>query len=1030
MDQATFSLVSAMYAKVIIARYAGLLLGERLKKGFFVITLSLLLIGISTFAIGTQLVETEVIRWTESYYLLEDSGANADLNDVFQCPISQRVGWNLSISPVLAEEWYDLLLVDDDSAELIVGLDEISLARCSELMELIRSSGGELVNTVPMNGCIHAVVADIPLGAVSAFALKALATGLPKFVEPNVRFQADLIPDDPGWPMQWGSRAIEADFAWNTTVGDSSFIVAVIDSGIDLDHEDLALHIVPRGFDWVNNDADPTDDNGHGTHCAGIIAAVLDNSIGIAGLAQVKLLAEKVLDSDGSGSADSVANAIIHAVNQGANILSVSLGSYAKSTLIYEAIRYADAHDVLIIGSAGNDASRCYRWPAAYEEVIGVTATGESDEPAEFTNFGDWIDVAAPGVNIYSTWKNNGYRNASGTSMSVPQVAGVAGLVWSQFPNMTRDQVRAQLRCTADDLGDPAFDEYYGHGLINARRAVEQPPPEHEIILLRWKIPYTMNLSSTAIINGTLLNFGTSNESNMVVQLFVNGAVEDSKLISNLTEGTSITTSHRWTPTGEGTYNVTLHVAPVYGETATQNNILSENIIIRTSQTFEVPQDFPTIQDAINKVDEGSTIQVDQGTYYEHLVVAKSITAQGENSSITTIDGNGVKSAIIVLANNISISGFTVQNSGGIILSSSHNNISANKVRDHFYGIALLANHNTLVGNTVLDCAFGILLEGSNGNTLRENHMVSNALNLFVSFYGTTLSHYVNDIDASNTVDERPVYYWVNKHDESIPSDAGYVAVLNSTGIVVRDLNLTKNGQGVLLVSSTNTTVANVHTSANHIGIYLVNSDYNRIFDNVAAENIVGIWLASNCTGNVVEANTTQKGTFGIALTNSSHNSVEGNTVSDNEFSGGWGIALEHSNCNSFVRNNVINNSVQVSIAFESFNNSWDNGYAGNYWSNYDGSDIDGDGIGDSPYVIDGPNSDNYPLMNRYWNPADVNYDLKVDIYDVVLLSGAYGTTPSDDNWYPHCDMVEPYGRIDIYDVVRMCGCYGDEYTP
>lgn len=118
-----------------------------------------------------------------------------------------------------------------------------------------------------------------------------------------------------------------------------------------------------------------------------------------------------------------------------------------------------------------------------------------------------------------------------------------------------------------------------------------------------------------------------------------------------------------------------------------------------------------------------------------------------------------------------------------------------------------------------------------------------------------------------------------------------------------------------------------------------------------------------------------------------------------------------------------------MSIDELSTNNTWDNGWEGNYWSDHNGTDSNGDGISDTPHIINVNNTDNYPLMNRYWNPGDINHDLKVDIYDAVLVCVAYTSTPSDPHWNPHCDIAEPYGIIDIYDVVMMAGSYGKEYN-
>jgi len=474
----------------------------------------------------------------------------------------------------------DSICVDEDSMEIVIGVDDSKLEVYTSLLAAIAEDHGKIVNTVALRGKVIAVVADMPLNTVSSFREKASKNALAKYIEPNVKFKALLVPNDSYWNLQWGPRKIRADWAWNTTTGNSSILLAVIDTGVDCNHPDLADNYVPLGRDWVNNDTDPVDDNGHGTHCAGIIAAKLNNALGVAGLAQVRIMAEKALDANGEGWADDLANAIIHATENGAKILSNSWGGDEDSRLLHEAIQYAYNMGLLIVASAGNEASSEKIYPAAYSEVIAVTATDPDDAPAGFTSFGNWVEVAAPGVNIYSTFWDDSYTYMNGTSMACPHVVGVAALVWSQFPSATRDWIRAQLRSTADDLGGLGFDEYYGYGRVNAEKAVGQPSPNHDVLILSWEKPERIRYGELVLLNVTIMNFGTSSEQDLIVQLLVDDEVADSAFISQLASNAVATVNLSWNPTLGGAYNLTAYVVPVPGETEVANNAVSETVSV------------------------------------------------------------------------------------------------------------------------------------------------------------------------------------------------------------------------------------------------------------------------------------------------------------------------------------------------------------------------------------------------------------------------------------------------------------------
>ena len=208
--------------------------------------------------------------------------------------------WNLN-----AQEYHTLT---DGSTELVIGLNN-KPDSYAILSEIINKNGGKITNTISMDDS-KTVIINVPAQTTNFLTGQARASGVTRFVEPNIQFKIDSTPNDPLWSYQWGPQMIKADYAWNTNTGSDTVLVAVVDTGIDYTHPDLMANYVPLGYDWVNNHTAPMDDHGHGTHCAGIIAATLNNNIGIAGIAQVKVMAEKALNATGYGTSTDLANAI------------------------------------------------------------------------------------------------------------------------------------------------------------------------------------------------------------------------------------------------------------------------------------------------------------------------------------------------------------------------------------------------------------------------------------------------------------------------------------------------------------------------------------------------------------------------------------------------------------------------------------------------------------------------------------------------------------------------------------------------
>ena len=340
---------------------------------------------------------------------------------------------------------------------------------------LVRSAGGTINRELDL---INAYSATVPKQAIDQ--LRA---------DPTVAYvEVDTVVHATGM-LPWGIDRIDAEIVWGGADGATDVIpgrnagdgikVAIIDSGIDYDHPDLAANY-RGGYDFVNNDNDPMDDEGHGTHCAGIVAAV-DNGIGVIGVApEVELYAVKVLDYDGEGWLSDIIAGFNWAVDNGMNIISYSAGSPSYSTARQQACDNAYDAGLLIVAAAGNDGNPSGTgdtviYPARYASVIAVAATDQYDQRTAFSATGPDVELAAPGDNIYSTYWPAPYASLPGTSMACPHVSGAAALVWAAYPDWSNDDVRFVLQNTAEDLGNPGRDEWYGYGLVDAAAAVQIP---------------------------------------------------------------------------------------------------------------------------------------------------------------------------------------------------------------------------------------------------------------------------------------------------------------------------------------------------------------------------------------------------------------------------------------------------------------------------------------------------------------------------------------------------------------------------
>jgi subtilisin family serine protease len=348
---------------------------------------------------------------------------------------------------------------------------------------------------------------DDPLQVAKEFAKEPVV----EYAEPYYTHRLAFVPNDPGYTtgLQWYLKTIQSEAAWEISQGDTNVVIGMVDTGVDWTHEDLAANIWTnprpgsdpnfpndiRGWDFggLNGtpDNDPNEDRpDHGTGTAGVASAVTNNGIGIAGIGfkckimPVKVSQDNSRDINGSPYIIHGYKAIVYAADKGASIINCSWGGGGYSQYEQDVVNYANQKGALIVAAAGNDNSSVMFTPAGYDHVLAVAATDSRDRRSvwlsgQASNYGEWIDVSAPGSNMYITWKGNQYTFLAGTSFSSPLAAGVAALVKSAHPTWTPDQIAEQVRVSCDkiDTVNPGFTGKLGFGRINAYRALTVVSP-------------------------------------------------------------------------------------------------------------------------------------------------------------------------------------------------------------------------------------------------------------------------------------------------------------------------------------------------------------------------------------------------------------------------------------------------------------------------------------------------------------------------------------------------------------------------
>jgi len=632
-----------------------------------------------------------------------------------------------------------------------------------------------------------------------------------------------VIPDDPYFDIQWALNQdndcdIDAPEAWNTETGDENVVIAILDTGVDWDHPDLAdnIWINPgedlngngivdpydfnnidddnngfiddiRGYDFVNTknsvapgedgtipDNDPMDFHGHGTHCSGIASAVTNNNEGIAGICwNCNIMPVRIGYKGSLGTAymdtDDSVNGLVYAADNGADVISMSWGGNSESQLLKEAIDYAYNKGVVLVAAAGNNNVDLDNYPlpflpAEYENIIAVAATDSSDNRAKFSNYGFQIDVAAPGVNIYSTFPNNSYKKTNGTSMACPYVAGLAALILSKKPDLNPMELRTILHSSTDTINT---DKSVGFGRINAYNALQKTAS----VIANIDIP-----KIKSEVKGIIEIIGTAKgeQFQQYTVEYGRGTDPDSWiLIKNSVVPVENNILGLWNTikVDEGVY--TVRVTLTNNDTTyidktwvMVNNY--HNTIFTDDDNTEGPwngtEEFPYqyIQEAVDNAGTQDTVYVLSGSYKEDIIVYTQIELIGEEKETTIIEPSRV-SCITIFAEGVNISRLTLISRGASLEIYSNNNTIKNNViksfliphislgiviQPLFFSIGYIRGEgvienipnlqgNNIEGNDIIKHYAGIWLYSASNNNIYHNNFIENlipAYYLYMSF--------------------------------------------------------------------------------------------------------------------------------------------------------------------------------------------------------------------------------------------------------------------------------------------------------
>jgi thermitase len=726
-----------------------------------------------------------------------------------------------------------------------------------------------------------------------------------------------VIPNDPYFNQQWALKDIDASDAWTIETGSPNITIAVVDTGVNYSHLDLAANswtnaTGKHGYDFVNNDSDPMDDNGHGTMCAGIAAAVTNNSLGIAGVTwRSKIMAVKSFDSSGGGNFDEIGASIVWAADHGANIISMSWGTESDSQYLLDALTYAANHGVVLVASAGDANTDTRHYPAAYDNVIAVAATDQRDALWDSSDFGGWVDVAAPGVDILTTIME-GYRTAwNSTQFACPQVAGVAALLLSKYPACPYPTLMAQtiLPSAVDPINSSGS---YTFGRINASKAL-QP------VTMLNPIPGWEDIKGTVQLKGAVL--GDNLRYFTVDSGFGEHPTTWVQLMNSSTSQAGVLVSWETTKISEGLYQIRLtgvfknhtiiRTIPLYVNNRADGNYTADYYV---SESFNASTPgwgmtrFASIPEAIKNARRGDTIFIYDGIYHQNISIAgflKSVHIQGQHRNWTIIDNGSVN---LIYTIGASLTGLTVRGPG-------------------------------LTAFGQVSAPGAILIQFSVRDVISSCRIINIDRGQSVTMWVT----------AGTVVKDN---WMLQTYPKPFQWGCPIICNVCSSHSEISDNIILNAPVGIGCFASLSNIIVNNSISGCYIALTLFISSHNQISQNILSGNNEGLLLDEMANNNRI--------TF---------NSFLYNIGSGHSAGVGLDVWLSDTYGNRIYSNNFIGNGYN---AIDYGTNLYYNPTGvfhghGNYWDDYNGTDANGDGIGDTPYQIppsSGLDRDRFPLMH------------------------------------------------------------------